>query len=142
MCRPDVLRRTLLVLALACLGHTLHAQGVGSVTGTVVDDSGAALPGVTLALEPVAGGPPRTAQSGGDGRYGFPDVAPGRYRLVATLDGFDTSTMEVQVVGGRPASADVRLRIASFFENVTVSPQKREEQILDVPAAITAVTGR
>lgn len=141
MCRPDVLRRTLLALALACLGHALHAQGVGSVTGTVVDDSGAALPGVTLALEPAAGGAAKTAQSGPDGRYTFPDASPGRYRVVATLDGFDTSTVEVQVVAGPPASVDVRLQIASFFDNVTVSPQKREEQILDVPAAITAVTG-
>jgi outer membrane receptor protein involved in Fe transport len=127
----------LLVLGLAPLAA--DAQGVASLTGVVRDTSGGALPGATVQMEAVKGGR-RFTQSDAQGRYAFKDMAPGAYRVTATLSSFTAAKADVTLVAGQAATKDFSLDF-SYFANVTVTPQKREEQILDVPAAISAVGG-
>ena len=136
-----VLRRTLVLLVLLLTGQVLYAQGVASISGTIRDSSGAALPGATIVLEDLKGGPPRTVQSGPEGLYAFTGLTPGTYRVTVSLDGFDSAAAELELAAGQSITKDVSLALASFFDNVTVSPEKREAQILEVPASITAITG-
>jgi len=137
----SVFRRTLLLLALGLLGQTLYAQGMASISGTVRDKSGGALPGAAIVLQDDKGGPQRSAWADGEGKYSFSGLAPGSYKVAASLDGFATAEGNATVGAGQTASLDFELEMVSFFDNVTVTAQKREEQILDVPASITAVTG-
>ena len=130
----------LLVLSLTLLARTLDAQGSASVSGTVRDESGGVLPGVLVALDDVKGSPQRTAVTDQQGRYAFLGLTPGAYHVVASLSGFDTVKADVTLAGAQAATQDIKLKVTSFFENVTVSAQKRDEEILNVPMAITALT--
>ena len=58
--------------------------------GTVTDESGAVLPGVTVALKGEAVVGTQTAVSGPQGVYRFPALPPGTYDLTFTLAGFGT----------------------------------------------------
>ena len=138
----SVLRRTLLLLALGLVAQTLDAQGTASLSGVVRDKSGGALPGATVVLQDAKGGAQRSAQADGEGKYSFSGLAPGSYGLTASLDGFAAAEAKLTLAAGQASTQDFNLEMLSFFENVTVTAQKREEQILDVPASITAVAGK
>src|SRR5262245_62453672 len=56
----------------------------------------------------------------GDGRYQFDNVRPGKYRVVATLSGFDTAWTNVEVVAAKPAAASIDLPIAGISQTVDV----------------------
>src|SRR4029078_4457860 len=79
------------VLGLTATATAAHAQRTtGAIVGTVIDSSGAVLPGVTVALEgPAVLGKPVTATST-DGVFRFPDLAPTVYSLRFTLAGFSS----------------------------------------------------
>ena len=64
-------------------------------TGLVVDESKAALPGVTVEVSsPVLIEKVRTAVTDGTGRYTIVNLRPGTYRLVFTLGGFATAVRD------------------------------------------------
>ena len=65
-----------------------QAISVTQVQGTVQDSTGAVLPGVTLTMTQTDTGLMRTTTSEQDGRYIFPALPVGPYRLEAMLDGF------------------------------------------------------
>ena len=75
-----------------------------TVTGAVRDETGRALPGVSVELR-VAGGAALTAVSDGQGRYRIDRVTPGRYQIVFTLINFATSRRDVDVPAGRDPGA-------------------------------------
>jgi protocatechuate 3,4-dioxygenase beta subunit len=69
----------------SCLSPSLaatvaSAQGGGTVTGRVTDETGGVLPGVTVELRGTAGEPASTVTDG-SGRYEFTGVTPGTYQL-------------------------------------------------------------
>src|SRR5688500_20278572 len=67
------------------------ALAQASLTGTVVDASGAVLPGVTVeASSPVLIEKVRTATTDGSGQYRLVDLRPGTYRLSFAPPGFTT----------------------------------------------------
>lgn len=63
--------------------------------------------GARLTLMDEAGRIVATAVSGANGEFGFGDLAPGTYTLVAA--GHGPAAVPIQIVGGRPAEADVTL---------------------------------
>ena len=79
-----------LLLALGLAAPVLAQRITGNVVGTVKDDTGAILPGVTVVLsgEKVVG--KQTATTNEQGFYRFGNLPPGTYDLVFTLSGFGT----------------------------------------------------
>ena len=134
-------RQTLVILVVMGTGLTAFAQEPASVLGTVVDPIGGALPGVTVVLENTVEGGKQSTVTDSLGAYSFSQVAPGSYRLTAALAGFVSQQAEITVEAGKKAVHDFKLETVSFFDNITVTAEKREQEILDVPASITAVTG-
>ena len=92
------MKRLLLALALT-LAFALPAfaqlQG-GSITGTIKDEQGAVLPGVSVTLQGVDATQTFTTESTGEFR--FLNLAPGPYKLTAALTGFSTLVRENLVV--------------------------------------------
>ena len=81
--------------ALAAVWMMSQAYGqltTATVTGTVTDATGAAIPGAALSLENTTRGAVRTAVSDSSGRFSFDFVQVGSYRLTVTQKGFETGT--------------------------------------------------
>ncbi len=66
----------------------VFAQTTGTIEGTVTDQSGAPLPGVTVEITSPNLQGTRTAVTAADGRYRFPSVPPGAYSVTGSLSGF------------------------------------------------------
>ena len=87
MSRSRCLYSILLVVAF-CVAGTALAQTTGDLDGTVVDQSGAPLPGVTVELRSPQLQGVRSAVTDAAGRYRFPVLSPGVYSVTAQLSGF------------------------------------------------------
>ncbi len=79
---------TALMLALGCA--SAWAQATAGMSGTVRDESGGVLPGVTITATQVDTGLVRTTVSNETGSYSLPNLPLGPYRFEATLTGFRT----------------------------------------------------
>lgn len=99
------------------------AQGTtGSISGTVQDNTGAVLPGVTITASGPAIMGVQTAVTNPQGQYRFPALPPGAYHLRFELSGFNTFVREgIAVSVGFAATIDVQLRIATLAATVTVT---------------------
>lgn len=102
----------------------LRAQGGGVIAGQIVDQQGAALPGVTLDLRNVESGAVRLGVSEVDGSYRFAALPPGKYDLKVELEGF--APFEVKAVTltiGLEVRQNITLSVSGVEEAVTVSAQ-------------------
>lgn len=107
-------------------------QTESRIVGRVLDQSGAALPGVTVTVTSTESGAVRTTVSQGDGSYSVTNLGPGSYDVAFELPGFDTVTMHVRLGVGHVESVDTRLGVARVTENVTVSA---DAPVLDISSA-------
>ena len=101
------------------------AQGTtGSINGTVQDNTGAFLPGVTITASGPAIMGVQTGLTNAQGQYRFPALPPGTYQLRYELSGFNTFVREgIAVSVGFAATIDVQLKLATLAETVTVTGQ-------------------
>ena len=81
---------------LLCLA--LSIQGFGqsnnaTVSGTVSDNSGALIPGVTVTATNTRTGVVATNLSNETGTYNFVNLQPGNYKISAELPGFQTQNL-------------------------------------------------
>jgi hypothetical protein len=119
-------RYALLLVLLLLGGRTAAAQTrPGSISGTVTDESSANLPGVTVTLtSPALQTPEVTKVTDAEGKYQFPELPLGTYRLVFELGGFGRFIREgIQISTGFSARVDATLKVAALEETVTVSGQ-------------------
>ena len=80
----------LTILAIVIASASAWAQATATVSGTVRDQSGAVLPGVTITVTQQETGATRTTVSNETGSYVLPNLPLGPYRLEAVLQGFAT----------------------------------------------------
>ena len=98
------------------------AQSLASVQGFVTDDTGASLPGVTVALVDLARGQRRAAVTNREGFFALRAVPGGEYDLEASLAGFRTARREsVRLLVGQNLELDLRLGLAAVEETVVVT---------------------
>src|SRR6266446_10665771 len=76
-----------IVLCLATSG-SLFAQATASISGRVVDQAGAVLPGANVTVTNTATGAARDTVTNGEGLYSIPALNPGIYNVRAELTGF------------------------------------------------------
>jgi hypothetical protein len=94
----------------------------GRLTGLVTDTQGAILPGVTVTVTSPALIGTQTTVTQPDGKFMFPALPSGTYKVQFELSGFQKLMREnVQVVLGQTISVDAQLPIASLAESVTVT---------------------
>jgi outer membrane receptor protein involved in Fe transport len=110
-----------LVGALLCSAAAL-AQTTGNIEGTVTDQSGAALPGVTIALTSPALQGTRTVATDADGRYRFPSLPPGTYTVTGELPGFGKVQRRATVTLSHTETVTLQISLSTTAE-VTVTGQ-------------------
>jgi hypothetical protein len=123
-------------LLLLVAGGTAFAQlQTGNLYGTVKDDQGAALPGVTVTL--TGGGAPQVQVTNAQGQFRFLGLAPGSYTLKAELEGFSTIDYPNIVINiGRNTTIEVTLS-AAVEDVITVTA---ESPLLDERRISTGAT--
>ena len=119
-------RTVVAVLAGLCItfsaAHAM-AQGNGTLRGKVVDEQGAAMPGVTITASSPQALTPVVAVTDGSGEYRLANLPPATYTLKAELTGFSVLNREGIVLR---ASAnfqvdDLVMKLGSLEESITVS---------------------
>lgn len=119
-----VLVPTLVGLLLCVMAAPVGAQTtVSSIIGTVSDESGSVLPGVTVTTtSPALQVPSITVVTDERGEYRIAPLPLGVYEVVYTLSGFQTfRRTELRLTAGFVATQDVQLKVGSLEESVTVS---------------------
>jgi hypothetical protein len=127
------------ILTFAVLGPAGAQTGTGTILGQVTDESGAALPGVTVTVRsPALQVPAVTTVTDERGEYRVTPLPIGTYSVQYELSGFQTVRLaEVRLPAGFTAKLDQGLKIGALTETVTVSGQS---PLVDVTQASTATT--
>jgi len=116
-------------------------SGGASLTGTVTDEAGAALPGVTVTATNTATGFTRSTVTSADGSYHFPSLPAGSYSINADLSGFaSVTTQNVELNVASERTLNVSLKQAAVKEQITVTAQA--PLIETTPAIGTVISQR
>ena len=123
------MRRTTVVLAAVVLlfaagaATTTHAQqGRAELRGSVTDEQGGALPGVSILITNQDTGTFREVVSSADGSYFAGQMLPGVFRVTAQLPGFASFERPDFAIGvGRTLDLDIVMTIGAIEETITVS---------------------
>ena len=113
---------TLLVLLVSVSVPARGQTPSGEISGTAVDTSGLAVPGVTITLVNLATNVVRTVQTNESGLYVITAIPPGTYDLKAELSGFGTverKNLVVQV--GSAIRIALTLQVGALSETVLVT---------------------
>ena len=116
----------LLAIALASPGYS---QSTGTVAGTVIDETGGVLPGVTVDLH--AGASEITVVTEGNGAYRIENVPPGPAEISFKLINFTAVRRSVIVEEGQTVAADAVLTL-SFTADVVVTGSRTFRNIADL----------
>jgi hypothetical protein len=114
--------RSVVLLAIF-LTNKLNAQTTtsGGLTGVVTDQSKAVVPNVDIEIKDDAKGTTLTTQTDREGMYRFFFLAPARYILRASHEGFQSETRVLNVLLGPPVTVNVILEVPKESVMVTVT---------------------
>ncbi|MGC2245677.1 MAG: carboxypeptidase-like regulatory domain-containing protein, partial [Terriglobales bacterium] len=105
-----------------CLCAPLSAQVSASLSGSVTDQSGAAISGATVTAIDVDTGMSRTVPTGQSGRYELLALPVGLYEVCVTKSGFAEGIRSgIRLVVGQEASVDLSLRVGQVSQQVKVT---------------------
>ena len=133
LARPSLVRRAPLVRLLCGLALTAlavvsapigaAAQAVyGSLSGSIADNSGGALPGVTVTIKSVERNTVDTVVTNESGIYSKDRLLPGTYEVKAELAGFKAAVVpRVTVAVDAQTPVNFKLEVGAVSEEVTVS---------------------
>jgi carboxypeptidase family protein/TonB-dependent receptor-like protein len=114
-----------LAVGISVLPSTLAAQTLyGSITGNIVDGSGAAVPGAAISIKDEATGLELTGVTDSTGAYTIRNVTGGTYTLKATLQGFKEFVQTgIPIAAGSIVRINGRLEVGALSESVTVTTE-------------------
>jgi iron complex outermembrane receptor protein len=126
----------LMVVLLVCAAPAVAQTSV--VTGTVVDESGAAVPGATVTLSSPSMREVTTTDLTGE--YRFANIAAGTYQISVLLVGFAPASRDSVMVGNAGATIPaITLAIGGFEEAVVVTTSRIETPFLNAPATVSVL---
>ena len=115
------LMAVVIAFTVVCRTTAVSAQStLATVTGTVADQSGAVMPGVTVTATNAATGVARTTVTTVSGEYQVPNLDAGEYILLFRIDGFTDTTREVTLLARQLVRVDIQMPVAGAAELVEV----------------------
>jgi len=114
-----------IVIAALLTGHLAsQTASTGALTGVALDPSGAALPGVLLHLVSQETSETNSATTDQEGRFAFPVLRPGDYKLDASKTDFQLlRRTDLRVFVTETLRLELHLRLATAIGNVRVSSE-------------------
>ncbi len=109
----------LVVLGLA--GWSALGQGTGSISGRVLDESQAVIPGAEVTITSQGTQVSRTVITSDDGNFRVTNLVPGEYTIEASLTGFKKARGQVTVTVGETVHVNLVLEIGDVSETVEVT---------------------
>src|SRR6204780_93593 len=110
-----------LVFVFSAMFWTVQAQSnSGSISGTVIDPSGAVVPGATVTVENPVSGYLRTAKTDSTGHFQFGNLPFNPYHLTAKANGFGGVAQDADVRSAVPVNVGITLKVAGASTPVTV----------------------
>jgi hypothetical protein len=98
-----------------------HAQyTTGSISGVVMDPSGAIVPGSSVTLKNLNINESTSLNSSSEGTYSFSALTPGQYSITVKAMGFVTAEVRVIVLASQNLTQNVTLQIGSQTESICV----------------------
>ncbi|MDH5742966.1 MAG: carboxypeptidase-like regulatory domain-containing protein, partial [Candidatus Aminicenantes bacterium] len=98
-----------------------QSKETGAIVGTIVDEEGTSLPGVTVTLSSPKIMGERVFITDAEGEYRFPALPPGLYTVKAEIQGFTTEVREnIRLHTTIRLTVDMTMRITSLEEEITV----------------------
>jgi hypothetical protein len=126
----NVTKAIALLAILLSASQAVAQQGSAELRGRLSDNTGGALPGVTMTVRNQASGVYRQSLSTTDGAYFMTGLIPGVYELTAEMSGFRKySRKDLRLEVGKTATVDVRLEVGGVQEELVVTA---EAPIVDV----------
>lgn len=114
----------LFLLGALLLTAAAHAQGYGSINGTVTDSTGAVVPGVTVTATQVSTGLEIRTSTSAEGTYVFPTLPPSTYNLSIRQTGFQNYAEKgVPLQANATVTRNIVLKPGSASETVTVNAE-------------------
>ena len=114
------------VLLLTVPAASQTTLGSAALSGTVTDNTGAAVPGAIVKLTETARGLDREAATNDVGRFVFPTIPAGLYSLRVAKDGFETYELtNLNIEVGQLATISAELKIGQMSTVVTVSGERQ-----------------
>ena len=116
-------KRAVVVIFLAATAFArIHAQGsTASLAGTVRDEQGLVVPGVTVTLAGTENTFSRTVTTRGDGGFELPGLLPGDYKMTVELSGFTRQELAVHIEVNQRVRTDVVLKAGGLTQQVQVT---------------------
>jgi carboxypeptidase family protein len=131
------MRRSLIVSLLGALllaaAPAFAQQGTAELTGKIMDVQGAVLPGVFVLITNEDTGVVRETMTSAEGSYSAPQLVPGRYLILARLEGFKTFDRRgITLTVGQTTTLDLTMEVGGVAETLTVTG---EAPLVDVTSA-------
>jgi hypothetical protein len=112
------------LIALLCLSATIVTAQIGTstITGRVLDPSGAAVPDVNVTIVQTGTNFTSTTVTNADGIYRVLSLQPGMYRVTFEASGFNRAVRDnVELRTGDVLAVDAALRVGNVSESIEVS---------------------
>jgi hypothetical protein len=122
-CSRQVLAAVWLALAMpfASAASASAQSATGAIQGSVSDQSGAALPGVTVTVVNTSTSTTRTIVTDAEGLFTAELLPVGPYELTTEIQGFEPKKNAVELTVGQTVNLRIQLGVASVRETVNVS---------------------
>ena len=121
---------------LAAFGQSLG--NAGTIEGTVIDPSGAAVARAEVSIHNALSGYRQRALSAADGSFLLVNIPPNPYHLEATAAGFEVQTQDVDIRSAVPVQLKINLQLAGARQSVTVEAAGADLLEVDPSAHVDA----
>jgi iron complex outermembrane receptor protein len=125
------------------------AKGDPALAGTVLDPNGSTVQNATIVVKDASGQQVNTTTTDQHGRFSVSGLAPGRYSVAASAQGFALTTRTVQITPDRSEELSIPLQVADLVQAVVVEAVASDsiaaqaapmDGLLDARSARTEVT--
>jgi hypothetical protein len=117
--------------------------GLGGISGTVTDPTGAVIPNATVTITTIGGNAVATARTSADGNFSVPSLPPGSYTVNVAASGFQQyAQRNVRVGGSQAANVIASLQVGSETQTVMVEAQNAPMPMAAPAAPAFSLKGR